>query len=358
VHSYISNSKSKHQTIMIFITVIVIFLLSNIYLYHHFYQSTTKTTFINNMLSKKQHMSLNLANAKPKDAIFIGNSRTLYQISTNLMAKQSFNIYNFGVSGHITPDFPAMIKSALKYHPKSIILCLSAAYLHDKLSMPKNVDLNDIFAYIKSQQSPSYIMHAVVLYIKSWFLINTYAENINIRIRSIYKRLSNPKNFSNIHYIKDNFRNALFSNKKFAFDKQLVSCKIFRTAYPKNLQAVGMCTNGDGVLVGNLSEHPQDDAHLPTNSNTSLNTAHLRLLNYLLTTIKRHGVRPIVVLTPMYHGHYSAEYRNDTATAIEAPVVDLTNLALDNSMWENKGHLNIKGRYFYTVAVAKALRNC
>jgi len=355
VHSYISNSKAKRRTITIFITIIVLFLLSNYYLYHHFFQNTTKTNFISNMISKKHHMILNLKDAKLKDAIFIGNSRTLYQISTQLMAEQGFNIYNFGVSGHITPDFPSMIKSALKYHPKRIIICLAAPYFHNKLSRPKNVDLTDIIAYLKSHQNFTYISNAIALYVKGWFLVDVYAENINIRIRTIYKRLSNLNNFLNINHIKDNFRNALFSDKKFSFDKKFVKCNIFRTAFPKNLQAIGMCTNGDGVLVGNLSETSNDESHLPTNHNTPLSASHLRLLNYLLDNIKQHGVQPIVVFTPMFHGHYSVEYRKKTAAAIRAPVIDLTNLPLDDSMWENQGHLNMKGRYYYTLAVAKEL---
>ena len=311
------------------------------------------------MPSKEKHMGLNLQNGKRKDVIFIGNSRTLYHISTLIMQQQGLNVYNLGISGHGTPDFPSMVDHALRYHPKTIALNLAAAYFHVKLTVPKDVDRDDLVAYVKSGQSTHYIIKAFTQYLRSWFLVDAYSTNINIRVRSAYQAFDPKKFHFSLKHIKKGFSNPLFTaNKTYQFDKRFVKCKVFRMAYPKKIDATAMCTNGDGVLAGNNLHQvaTQEDA-IKNTTDSKLNVKQLQLFNYIINKIKRAGVKPIVIFTPVFQNSYTAHYIKETAAKINAPIIDLTNAKLSNAMWADRGHLNYKGRYVYTHMVAKQLKH-
>jgi hypothetical protein len=60
--------------------------------------STSKTNFVDNKISKAEHFKLN--SEKQKDIVFVGSSRTLHHISTNVFSENNISIYNFGVSGN------------------------------------------------------------------------------------------------------------------------------------------------------------------------------------------------------------------------------------------------------------------
>ncbi|WP_423062264.1 hypothetical protein [Candidiatus Paracoxiella cheracis] len=360
--SYTSNFKAKYKILLFFLTVLVFFLLSNFAIYHHFFGHTTKDYYINNMPSKEKHMALNLKNSPQKDAILIGNSRTLFQISTINMHEHGLNVYNLGISGHESSDFPSMINHALRYKPKAIVLFLAVSSFHAGLDQMRDVDWDDIQAYIKSDQSAAYITKSLLAYFKTWFLINNYSTNINIRIRTAYKSFDSYS-FLDMKHIKKAFRNQLFNqDKHFVFNKELVKCKIFRMAYPKKLRAIGMCTNGDGILAGSAStEDPYRNEPMSKliqiyKLDEPLNQSKLKLIDYLIDKIKKHGVKPIIVFTPIFENPYPLSYRQQTKAKIPAPVIDLTNYRFPHSYWADRNHLNFKGRHVYTNVLVKCLK--
>jgi len=357
VPSYTSNSKYRSKVIIFFLIVLFFFLLSNFLIRHHFYGHVTKNNYINNMPSKEKHMALNLKSGPRKDVVFIGNSRTLFQVSTLIMKKYGLNVYNLGVSGHETESFPSMVAHTLPYRPKSIALCLAAGFFHGKLPVPRDVDLDDLKAYIKTHQKLNYILKALWQYFRSWFLVNVYATNINLRIRTAYQAF-NVEKFS-IKRLRKGVDNPMFHrDTQFQFDRKLVKCRILRVAYPKRLEVLGMCTNGDGLLVGNNpGQLATYDDIVKNNPHNGINAGQLRLFNYIVDTIRQRGIKPIVIFTPVYRNVNSKAFLQKVTAAIHAPVIDLSNIKLTDSMWADIGHLNIKGRYLYSHILAKRLRH-
>lgn len=355
-----SNAKSRYKfnIVAFFLTILALFLLSNYIIHHHFFGRTTATWYINNMPSKERHMALNLKGKPSKDAIFIGNSRTLFQIGTDLMATYQINIYNLGVSGHDLPDFPSMVESALPFHPKLIVLNVSPSGFYARLTVPRDVDWADIKAYTRAGLNKRYILSSVLQYFRHWFLIDTYSTNINLRIRSAYQAFGKLYNHFSLSNVKNSFKNSMFLKKANPFDPALVRCHLFRIAHPKYIAAVGMCTNGDGVLAGNAEKDSSDhDAHIVKHVDAKLNQQQILLMNYLINIMKKAGVQPVLVFTPLYQGGYPEQSIKQVEAALDAPVIDMTNLKLSNALWADKGHLNFHGRAVYTKKVAMALRS-
>ena len=357
--SYTSSFKEKHKVRLFFLTAVILFLISNFVIYHHFYGHTTKKEYINNLPSKEKHMALNLANSPPKDAIFMGNSRTLFHISTPVLKERGFDIYNLGVSGHEPSGFPSMIEHALPYQPKSIVLCLNAPNLYKSIKVPTDVDLYDVKVYIESELSFSFIVKSFLQYLRTWILIDFYSTNLNLRIQSAYKSFDHYQHILNSKEIKKAFTNPQSNvDQQYTFDPTLVQCKIFNVARPKKLEILGMCTNGDGVLVGNrvgesaVQQEEDTEQALPQ----TLDLQQLRLLNAMIQKIKKKGIQPLVIFTPIYNNPYPASLFTKTAAQLDAPVIDLSRAHFGNEMWADQGHLNIKGRYVYSQLVAQQLK--
>lgn len=354
--SYTSSSKYKRRVLLFFVSILLLFMFTDFVIYKHFFGRTTASWYINNMPSKEKHMALNLKNKPPRDAIFIGNSRTLFQISTQEMSKHGISIYNLGVSGHDLPDYPSMIGNALKYHPKSIVLCLSVGTFYAPFFIPKDVDLLDLRAYRSAGLNKSVIFEALLQYLRHWVLVDTYSTNLNLRARTTYAAFNKFYGHFTLSKLQNSFKNPMFLKKSNPFDPNLVPCDLFRIAHPKYINAVGMCTNGDGVLSGVVSKKDSEhDAHRVKATSVRLDVQSLKLFDYLIQKIKNAGVQPIVIFTPIFHAHYSPGYIKKNVDQIHAPVIDMTNLKLDDALWADQGHLNYKGRAVYTRDVAKAL---
>ena len=84
--------------------------------------STSKTNFVDNKISKAEHFKLN--SEKQKDIVFVGSSRTLHHISTSIFAENNISIYNFGVSGNFIGDYPFITKIIKKFNIKEVIFSI------------------------------------------------------------------------------------------------------------------------------------------------------------------------------------------------------------------------------------------
>ena len=90
---------------------------------------TSKTNFVENKISKAEHFKLN--SQKPKDIVFVGSSRTLHHISTNVFSENNISIYNFGVSGNFIRDYPYISNVIKKVGAKEVVISLRVSFLFD-----------------------------------------------------------------------------------------------------------------------------------------------------------------------------------------------------------------------------------
>ena len=91
--------------------------------------STSKTNFVDNKISKAEHFKLN--SEKPKDIVFVGSSRTLHHISTSIFAGNNISIYNFGVSGNFIRDYPYISNVIKKVGAKEVVISLRVSGLFE-----------------------------------------------------------------------------------------------------------------------------------------------------------------------------------------------------------------------------------
>lgn len=108
----------------------LIFLL-DIGLYYIANHKTTESYFFDNKISKMRHFQLN--NAKAKDMVFIGSSRTLHHISTQIFKDNNLSIYNFGIPGNGLWDYPFIVDNMINYKPKKVIINIRVSDLFEDI---------------------------------------------------------------------------------------------------------------------------------------------------------------------------------------------------------------------------------
>ena len=333
---FISNSKHKKYCLLFLIGIITIYIAAIMFLRFVDSRMTNKNHFIDDKFSKAKHMLLNFE--KPKDIIFIGNSRTLYHISTNLFETHGIDIYNFGASGRNIADYPWMVKQALKNNAEIIAISIDAQDLYLPPKATNAPEIFDLISYLKSNQDKLFIAREIINYFKSQNTIWAMSPIILTHLHDLFN-IENKKDTS----IKQ--ANIIAPSKK-----PLIDCTPFKIEHLKEIKTQIECTNGDGILLGTTSAISEKTITLTNTNNQTIN-----LVNQIIKTINESGKTPIILLIPSVH---SATYIFNVSylkSIIHAKVIDLSNEKFSASMWTEDGHLNNSGRIKYSSILIKKL---
>ena len=308
--------------------------------------STSKTNFADNKISKAEHFKLN--SEKQKDIVFVGSSRTLRHISTSIFAENNISIYNFGVSGNFIGDYPFIVNVIKKVGVKEVVVSISVSDLFEDF-IERGIKI-----YTTDELMANFGTNKLILlrtlpdYLASFHLFLRYSEAIYNRLASFYEKFI-PKtktvtdNFNTGNSFDIAINNDCASNdireldSKFTINKKLIVAK---------------CTNGDSILFANALPRVNYGKVLYLKE---LNSNTLKYMqNYIIDPLAKDGIKVIILLEPIFDGTRLQYDINEITSAIKnAKIVDLTNLKFSDEELSDWEHLNYLGRKRYSEFLVK-----
>ncbi len=300
------------------------------------YEKTNKNSFFGIKSSKLKHMYLNIG--KDLEGIFIGSSRTEFNISSDAFKKNGLYIYNLGMSCMFLPDYPFMIEhiSETRIKPKWVaISILPTALYKGSNSIPYEPTFSDFKALTASGHSPIILAQTIIKKLQRLHAINYFAE-------PIYNRLIVPlEQFKFAKFIEM----TVLEDK---IDKKNFDCAWFSREMFAN-RMVYHCNNGDGILLGNNINGKVKSVIL-----TDIEIEKINLLVYLINILKKNNIKTVLVFEPILNKKYYFNSRK-IHDYLNIEIIDLSNIKINEKLWADNEHLNNLGRIQYSILLAKRL---
>ncbi len=321
--------------------IISLFIVLDIALYLLVDMKSTKTNFIDDKFSKIKHFKQNAT--KDREIIFVGSSRTFFNVSTNTFKNNGLDIYNFGISGAQFEDYPTIIAEIVKHPPKEVVISLTVDRLYDELEISGLPTLEEIGYYASIDK----VMALEAL--KQWFvnlhLFLVHSETIYYKIVSLYEKFEPKK-----HKITTEA-----GNDSDDYDT-LSECHVFDVQHTGDILTTLKCTNGDGALLGNhITKKKQAPIQLE-----KFNKKSLQYIQHMVSTLQKHHIKVTFVFEPIWHNPYHYDLKKIKNQFKDVTILDLSSYNVDDTLWADAGHFNYKGRKKYSQylsAKMKALKN-
>ena len=318
---------------------IVLYVFSNI--------STSKTKFIDIKTSKVKHFELN--SVDKNDIVFVGSSRTLHHISTNVFSENNISIYNFGVSGNFIRDYPYISNVIKKVGAKEVVISLRVSFLFDNYAEYgfKIYTTDELVANFGTDKMT--FLKTLPDFFARPHLFLRYSEGIYNRIVGFYGK-----------FTPDNKTKASSFEAKNTFDVKahsdcdLININEINSNATKNKKIiVAKCSNGDIIL---FSDALPRENYGKTIELKGLNQNTIKYFqNYVIDPLVKSGIKVVVILEPMFDGAAIKYNINEIMSAIKnAKVIDLTNFKFNDDELSDMGHhLNYLGRKRYSEFLVK-----
>jgi hypothetical protein len=328
----------KKQIKYIFILVIFLFIVINVLIYLYSNSKTSEFKFVNTKYSKTEHFKLN--NTSNKDFIFIGSSKTFYNISTNQFKEKDIDIFNYGIAGGKLTDYPELIHNILAVKPKTVVISLSVNDLIRDLDLPKYPTINDmVFFYIYEK---SIFYKSIINYLKHLIPFFEYSESIYLNLKNFYQKF----NFNEIDKITKNNTHATQLDE--------IDCKKFDVKKENNHHSTVKCTNGDGVILGNIL-----DNEIRNNKNEELGYLNVNVISYLNkihNIMVKNSINTILILEPSFDMKYIKDHKLIKSDLRYKNIINLSNFFIKKEYFGDKGHFNQYGRKYYSNHLLKRLK--
>jgi len=321
----------KKKILLSFILIVVNLIIIDIGLYFFAKAKSSKTTFINDKFSKIRHFKLN--NPNKKEIVFIGSSRTFYQIATNTFKEHGLDIYNFGVSGIQFYGYPTLIPHINKAHPKEVIISLQVSILFEKLEVAEYPTFEEIRYYYDIDKIK--FLQAIKQWITNRHLFLQHSETIFYKIKSTYSK------FEPHH--KEPFNKEQGTHTPVDYSK-LANCMVYDLKERGENHKILKCTNGDGVLIGSHV----DISTVEHKNLKVLNKQTIKYFQKLVENIDQNQTKVSIVLEPIFHNAYSYDFNEIQKQFKNIRIIDLTSFNVPDSYWSDNAHLNYKGRAEYS----------
>ena len=317
----------KKKLFLVLGTLFSIMIVLDIVLYFVAEAKTTKTTFINDKFSKIKHF---IENAKPqRDIVFVGSSRTFFNLSTNVFKEKGIDVYNFGISGAQFEDYPTIIANIIKHPPKEVVISLTVTRLYDQLNISNLPTIEEAKYYYdidKKMAAKSLLQWGINQHL---FLV--HSETIYYKLQSIYNKF-NPNKKKNS------------TTKKGKNYSQIAECTVFDVQHTGDILTTLKCQNGDGALIGNhITLKEKKTQHLE-----HFNTKSLQYIQKMVEELTSHDIPVTFVLEPILHNTYTYDIQDIQKQFKNVKLIDLTSFTIEDSFWADGGHFNYKGRKLYS----------
>ncbi len=274
-----------------------------------------------------------LERQKPLDIVFIGDSKTKYQIDSEVIKSYTkVNIYNAGINGFNYAFWPTISKKAIDEGAHTLIFSISPTDLFDTQDLSLKVgpavgeygDFEQMKAFFYSRKKVS--LNVISLYLNAAF-----------------------NNIVNLNYIRFFVTNYLIKSE---VPMAGITCKLKTELL---LQSVYNCSNDDGYII--TKQYPKYNNKFVNYTDNSEYGNSKIFLEYMIKQAKARNVNVIILLIPNFGIHTKVNAEN-ISTEFGVPVIDLSNVMVneaDVKYWSADEHLNNYGRKKYSELVAKSL---
>ena len=317
----------KKKILLTLLAIFISFVVLDIILASLVKMKSTKESFIDDKFSKISHYLKN--NPDTKDIVFVGSSRTFFHIATNTFKEADLEVYNFGISGAQFEDYPTIIDAIIKHPPKKVIISLNVNRLYDTLNISGLPTLEEASYYYdidKGMFVSSLLQWGINLH---QFLV--HSQTIYYKIQEFYTRFS-PK-------ITSKEKNQSVTS----YDTR-VGCHVFDKQNIGGKHLTLKCTNGDGIRIGNQAlppkQEPIDLKHL--------NPKSIAYIQKMIDTLNHHDIPVTILLQPILHTPYHYDKNTVQSAFHDVKIIDLSQHHIDDKLWADEGHLNNKGRIYYS----------
>ena len=312
--------------------------------------STNKDKFIDTKISKAKHFELN--SQKKMDIVFVGSSRTLNHVSTNIFKENNISIYNFGVSGNFIGDYPFIVNAIKKVGAKEVVVNIRVNDLF------KDYIERDVKIYTTDEVMANFGTNKIMFlktlpdYLASLHLFLRYSEAIYNRVVMAYGKFT-PKTTTNVN----NFSVENFFNIEANSDCELINKSEVNSNFTKNKKIiVTKCSNGDNILFANTIPRENYGKVLELKE-LNLNTLKY-MQNYIIDPLTKNGVKVVIIFEPIFDGTRPQYDINEITSAIKnTKIVDLTNLKFGDEELSDWEHLNYLGRKRYSEFLVELYLN-
>jgi len=306
-------------------------------LYYVIDRKTTKYSFVEEKQSKIKHFNLN--HKSNRDIVFIGDSRTMFHISSKVFKDNHLDIYNFGVSGSALVDYPAYVISAINQHPKMIVLNLALENLYTPIAKASNPSFIDIMFYKKIGNNKLF-MENIYQWFFSHHMIFNYSEALVLKSKLLYESFEPKKNI-----ISNNILPVSALNK-IEYD-----CLPFIVQEINKNKTIVKCKNGDGLLLGKINDLPIRKVKVLKN----INKIKLSILTNLIQKIKEKNIKVVIIFEPILYNEY--RIGNNFKKDLEGiSFLNLSDYSLDKKFIVDAGHFNMYGRDIYSKYLVEILK--
>jgi len=334
----LTSKQIKKRLIYSFILIILLMVILDGLLYFVIDRRTTKYSFVEEKQSKIKHFNLNYK--EHRDIIFIGDSRTIFHISSKVFKENDLDIYNFGVSGNALVDYPAYVINSINQQPKMIVLNLALEDLYTPIGEASNPSLSDILFY-KEIGNSRLFMGNIYKWLFSYHMVYNYSEALVIKSKLLYDSFE-PQ-------IKITTTNSSSVNKpsKIEYD-----CTPFIIQKINRNKTIVKCKNGDGLLLGNIDELPIRRPKILRR----LNKLKISILKTLIKEANDKNIKVIVVFEPILYNKYII--KNNLFDDLKGiNFLNLSDYFLDKKFIVDAGHFNVYGRKVYSEFLVKKLKS-
>jgi len=333
---YIFNFKREHTQAFIIVVISYLFFsfILNTLLARYVYSLTTQDFFIQDKHSKMRHFSLQ--NNLKKKYVFLGTSRTLFHVNSSIFKRKNIPVYNMGMSYSGLTHQVYLINRLTQIQPipENIVLSININELFFTSYIGPNFDNTiDDFLYALETKNLQIIYNSYLGLSQSQSLSRVNRAYFNEYIETFYKSFELSSSNFKFPIITDN------------------DCSI--TRYVQNATNRALCSNGDGILMTNITTvPPQKSINL-----IRLNQFYIQYLNKLNQTIIKSKSKFVIVLEPDLNTYYNFDLKSLQEALPSIRIVDLSNFKIDEENWADAYHLNLKGRDIYTHKLLKSLEN-
>lgn len=308
--------------------------------------STSKDKFVDTKISKAKHFELN--SQKKMDIVFVGSSRTLNHISTNIFKENNISVYNFGVSGNFIGDYPFIVNAIKKVGVKDVVVSIRVSNLFEDF-IERGIKI-----YTTDELMANFGTNKMVFlktlpdYLASLHLFLRYSEAIYNRVVAAYDKFT-PKTATNAN----DFSAENSFNVEANSDCELINTSEANSNFTKSKKIiVAKCSNGDNILFANTIPRENYGKVLDLKE-LNLNTLKY-MQNYIVDPLAKNGVKVIILLEPIFDGtRFQYNINEITSTIKNAKIVDLTNSNFSDEELSDWEHLNYLGRKRYSEFLVK-----
>ena len=319
--------------------------------------STSKDKFVDTKISKAKQFELN--SHTKMDIVFVGSSRTLNHISTNIFKENNISVYNFGVSGNFIGDYPFVTNTIKKIGAKQVVFSIRVADLFTDYKE------NGFKIYTTDELIANFQMGKIAFfktfsnYFANFHLFLRYSEAIYNRLVGFYANF-NPDSTNDEKQIFSNDAFKIYDKKvssvfdlRAKSDCRLIETKVVNSNFTKNKKIIiAKCSNGDYMLFANAISRENFGKEMDLGE-INLNTVKY-FQNYVIDPLANNDIKVVVILEPVFDGTNIKYNINEITSAIKnAKVIDLTSMKFDDAELSDWDHINYLGRKRYSEFLVK-----